>query len=419
MTGSGGTGLAGDAGSRLKEELQHYLEARAERAVAGMGERLGDATRRLGDPESSLGTTLGSLAKGGRALGEGASPGRAMATTAMAQVKGSVKDKVSGLLGKIGKGGGKGETRAKSVVVIEDVDVGVPVREAYDQWTQFQEFGRFTKGVVNVEKSDETTSQWQVKVAKSNRSWKASVVEQIPDERIVWTSEGAKGTTKGAVTFHPLGDNLTKVLLVLEYFPKGLFEKTGNIWRAQGRRARLDLKLYRKYVTLRDEPAEGWRGEIRDGEVTRDHEEDDEERAREGDERPADEDEDQDKEEDEERRGARGRHAEEDEEDAEADWAGEDDTDDESEDDEPRDDRGGRRREPYGDDAYAEDEEPYEDEDQDQEQDKDDDRYEDEEDDEGRYEDEGDDDRGRDHEAYDDEDDADAERSRRRAAARR
>ncbi|MFF9867381.1 SRPBCC family protein [Streptomyces sp. NPDC013953] len=391
MTGSGGTGLAGDAGSRLKEELQHYLEARAERAVSSMGERLGDATKKLGEG-SPLGTTLGSLAKGGQALGQGASPGRALATTAMSQVKGSVKDKVSGLLGKIGKGGGKGETRAKSVVVIEDVDVGVPVREAYDQWTQFQEFGRFTKGVVNVEKSDETTSQWQVKVAKSNRSWKASVVEQIPDERIVWTSEGAKGTTKGAVTFHPLGDNLTKVLLVLEYFPKGLFEKTGNIWRAQGRRARLDLKLYRKYVTLRDEPAEGWRGEIRDGEVTRDHEEDQEDqekRAEAGDERPEDEDE--------ERPRTADRHAEEDEEDAEADWAGEDQEDEDDEDeDAPRDDR---RREPYADDAYAEDEEPYEDED--------------------RYEDEEDDERDGDDEAYDDEDDADAERSRRRAAARR
>ena len=77
---------------------------------------------------------------------------------------------------------------------------------------------------------------------------------------------------RGVVTFHPLGDNLTRVLLVLEYFPKGLFEKTGNIWRAQGRRARLDLKLFRTFVMMRGEATGGWRGEIRDGEVVKDHE---------------------------------------------------------------------------------------------------------------------------------------------------
>jgi hypothetical protein len=129
--------------------------------------------------------------------------------------------------------------------------------------------------VVNVEKSDETSYNWQVKVAKAGRSWKAKVTEQIPDERIVWTSEGAKGTTKGVVTFHPLGDNLTKVLLVVEYFPKGLVEKTGNLVRAQGRRVRLDLKLFRKFVTMQGEAAEGWRGEIRDGEVVRESEDED------------------------------------------------------------------------------------------------------------------------------------------------
>ncbi|MFC8916092.1 SRPBCC family protein [Streptomyces sp. NPDC057116] len=273
MTGGKGTDMAAGATDRLKEELRGYLEARAERAVGTLGERLGEATKQLGDPGQSLGGALGTLAKGGEALSKGKSPGGAVASMAMSHVTGGVKDKVKGLVGKITGKGGKGETRGKSVVIIEDVDVGVPVRQAYDQWTQFQEFSRFAKGVVNVEKSDDTTSSWQTKVAKSNRSWKATTVEQLPDERIAWSSEGPKGTTKGVVTFHPLGDNLTKVLLVLEYFPKGLFEKTGNIWRAQGRRARLDLKLFRKFVTMKGEPAEGWRGEIRDGEVVRDHDE--------------------------------------------------------------------------------------------------------------------------------------------------
>ncbi|HSY00030.1 MAG TPA: cyclase, partial [Streptomyces sp.] len=97
---------------------------------------------------------------------------------------------------------------------------------------------------------------------------------------IAWTSEGDKATTRGVVTFHPLGDNLTKVLLVLEYFPKGLFEKVGGLFRAQGRRARLDLKLYRTFVMMRGEATGGWRGEIRDGEVQERDEEDDDAKDR-------------------------------------------------------------------------------------------------------------------------------------------
>jgi hypothetical protein len=155
---------------------------------------------------------------------------------------------------------------------METIDVGVPLRTAYDQWTQYQDFSTFAKGVKSANRADDTTSDWQAKVFWSNRSWKAKTTEQVPDDRIAWTSEGAKGTTKGVVSFHRLEDNLTRVLLVMEYYPSGFFEKTGNLWRAQGRRARLDLKHYARFITLKGEADDGWRGEIRDGEVVRSHE---------------------------------------------------------------------------------------------------------------------------------------------------
>ncbi|WP_405676017.1 SRPBCC family protein [Streptomyces sp. NBC_01511] len=258
------------ATDRLKEELQNYLKARATHAVTNLGQRLGEGVGKLADPKNGPGGAVKSLAKGGQALGEGKSPAQAAMAAGTSHLKDTIKDKVKGLFGKGRKGGGG---KSKSVTITEDIDVGVPVREAYDQWTQFQEFSTFAKGVVSVEKADDTSSNWKVKVAKSTRSWKANVTEQVPDERITWTTEGAKGTVKGVVTFHAITDNLTRVLLVLEYFPKGLFEKTGNIWRAQGRRARLDLKLYRKFIMMRGEATDGWRGEIRDGEVVLEHDE--------------------------------------------------------------------------------------------------------------------------------------------------
>ncbi|MFH8680615.1 SRPBCC family protein [Streptomyces lydicus] len=256
------------AAEDLKEEFQRYLQARAQHAVTHLGQKLGQSVTKLGQPGQGGSGLAGSLAKGGKALAEGSSPAQAALTAGTSHVKEAVKDKVKGLFGKGRKSGGG---KSKSVTIVEDIDVGVPVREAYDQWTQFQEFSTFAKGVVSVEKADDTTSNWKVKVAKSTRSWRANVTEQVPDERITWTTEGAKGTVKGVVTFHRLTDNLTRVLLVLEYFPKGLFEKTGNIWRAQGRRARLDLKLYRKFIMMRGEATDGWRGEIQDGKVVVEH----------------------------------------------------------------------------------------------------------------------------------------------------
>lgn len=258
------------ATDRLKEELQNYLTARAQHAVTSLGHKLGEGVGRLADGKEAPSGALKSLAKGGKALSEGKSPAQAAVSAGASHLKETVKDKVKGLFGKGRKSGGG---KSKSVTISEDIDVGVPLREAYDQWTQFQEFSTFAKGVVSVDKSDDTSSNWTVKVAKSTRSWKANVTEQVPDERITWTTEGAKGTVKGVVTFHAVTDNLTRVLLVLEYFPKGLFEKTGNIWRAQGRRARLDLKLYRKFIMMRGEATDGWRGEIRDGEVVMEHDE--------------------------------------------------------------------------------------------------------------------------------------------------
>ncbi|MFD4628843.1 SRPBCC family protein [Streptomyces sp. NPDC058284] len=258
------------AADRLKEEAQAYLMAQAERLLVGVGHRLGDATVKLNDIAEGNSPGFGKLAaKAGKKVSEGKGPVR----SALELGGGHLKDKVTEAVKGIGGGGRKkGGAGQKPTVILEYVDVGVPVREAYDQWTQYQEFSTFAKGVKGATVANETESDWKLKVFWSNRSWKAHTTEQVPDQRISWTSEGAKGTTKGVVTFHPLGANLTRVLLVIEYYPKGLFEKTGNIWRAQGRRARLDLKHFARHITIRGEASDGWRGEIRDGEVVRSHE---------------------------------------------------------------------------------------------------------------------------------------------------
>ncbi|MGW2747301.1 SRPBCC family protein [Streptomyces sp. NPDC001450] len=260
-----------EAADRLKEEVQEYLSAQAERMLVGLGHKLGETTVKLNDIAEGNSPGFAKLAlEGGRKLAEGKGPLRSALELGTSQLKEKVMGAVQNLGG--GKGKRKGRGGNKPIVIIESVDVGVPLRTAYDQWTQYQDFSTFAKGVKSASRADDTHSDWQLKVFWSNRSWKAHTTEQIPDDRIQWTSEGAKGTTKGVVSFHSLGENLTRVLLVMEYYPSGLFEKTGNLWRAQGRRARLDLKNFVRFITLKGEAEDGWRGEIRDGEVVRSHE---------------------------------------------------------------------------------------------------------------------------------------------------
>ncbi|OHV34189.1 MULTISPECIES: SRPBCC family protein [Pseudofrankia] len=257
-----GNGLAGvllrnPATEHLMQEVKSLLAAEGQKAVRQVGERLGSATEGLGP-----------AAEGVKKLAAGESPGKAMTSTALSALKQKAKNALGG--GGAGKAGSTKDPGPPKVThIMEAVDVGVPVSTAYDQWTQFQEFPKFMKGVESVDPKSETEQNWRVKVFKSRRTWQGKTLEQIPDRRITWTTEGAKGTTKGTVTFHPLADDLTRVALTMEYYSSGFMEKIGNLWRAGGRRTRLDLKHFGRFITIKGEASGSWRGEIRDGAVVR------------------------------------------------------------------------------------------------------------------------------------------------------
>ncbi|WP_405532624.1 SRPBCC family protein [Streptomyces avidinii] len=252
---------------KLLKELTGYLAAQADQLADKATDKLSDVTGQLHDVADNNGSLSDVAGIGSRIL-QGDSPLKAFAS----QKFGNLKDKVTEAFGG-GKGKGRKSGGGKLMNIVEVLDVGLPLRTVYDHWTQYEDFSGFAKGVRDVSRGDDATSDWKVKVGPSTRSWKATVQEQIPDDRIVWTSEGAKGTTRGCVTFHELAPSLTRIVIVVEYYPSGLFEKTGNLWRAQGRRLRLDLKNFLRHVMLTNDEPEGWRGEIRDGEVVKTHEE--------------------------------------------------------------------------------------------------------------------------------------------------
>jgi uncharacterized membrane protein len=238
-----GDGLA----DRLRAGLQNLASALGERALSTASQRIGDATDRLNQ-----------YAQG--------SPVRA-ATAATTKGKEQVKQAVA-------KGRRPGQADLKVTNIVEAVDVGVPVRIAYDQWTQFTDFPSIMKKVENVEQDTDEKLTWKAQVFWSHRTWESTIIEQVPDERIIWRSKGQKGSVDGAVSFHELTPDLTRIMVVLEYHPQGFFERTGNLWRAQGRRVRLELKHFVRHVMtqaiLDPDQLQGWRGEIREGRVVLD-----------------------------------------------------------------------------------------------------------------------------------------------------
>lgn len=141
------------------------------------------------------------------------------------------------------------------------VDVHVPVRVAYDQWTQMESFPEFMEGVKEVRQLDDTHMHWVAKVGGKRQEWDAVITEQIPDQRIAWTTTGGDYNA-GVVTFHYVDPNTTRVALQLDYEPEGALERTGSALGFMGRRVQGDLDRFKKYIESRQQPTGSWRGEV-------------------------------------------------------------------------------------------------------------------------------------------------------------
>ncbi|MCM3806591.1 SRPBCC family protein [Streptomyces sp. DR7-3] len=268
---------------RLLKEAQSLLAALGERALASvthLGKNPGP-----GGLEAPLKPLKGGLEQ----------VRDKVVDTAKEQVKGTVKEQVKGKvmdtakslvpgLGGGGDGGGKGGKKLKVTNIVEQMDVGAPLSLTYNLWTEWENFPSYMKKVEDVRNEGEddgedepgTESEWKAQVLWSHRKWQAEVVEQVPDKCIIWTSRADKGHVDGTITFHELAPDLTRILFVLEYWPQGFMEHTGNLWRAQGRRVRLEMKHFRRHlmreVLLNPDEVVGWRGVVHDGEIVEDDE---------------------------------------------------------------------------------------------------------------------------------------------------
>ena len=143
----------------------------------------------------------------------------------------------------------------------QSIDVNVPVRTAYDQWTQFEEFPRFMEGVREVRQLDDKRLAWCAEVGGKEKRWEAEITEQIPDARIAWRSRtGANNAV--VVTFHRLDDQKTRVMLQLDYDPEGVVENVGDAVGVVSSRVRGDLARFKDFIEQRGRETGAWRGSI-------------------------------------------------------------------------------------------------------------------------------------------------------------
>ena len=150
--------------------------------------------------------------------------------------------------------------------IIESIDVDVPVRVAYNQWTQFESFPQFMEGVERVVQLDDATLEWTASIGGKVKHWRAEITEQRPDEVVAWRStDGARND--GQVRFETLAMDNTRVEVQLDVEPDGLVEKAGDALGVVERRVQGDLERFKEFVESRGQATGAWRGTVDDGRV--------------------------------------------------------------------------------------------------------------------------------------------------------
>ena len=152
--------------------------------------------------------------------------------------------------------------------VQESVDVDVPIRVAYDQWTQFESFPQFMGGVERITQLDDTHTHWVTKIGGVEREFDAEITEQHPEERIAWTSTSGEAKHAGVVTFHRLDETKTRVMIQIDWEPEGLVEKAGAAVGFDDRQVKADAKRFKEFIESRGTETGAWRGDVERPQLT-------------------------------------------------------------------------------------------------------------------------------------------------------
>jgi uncharacterized protein YndB with AHSA1/START domain len=202
----------------------------------------------------------------------------------------------SKLMGGGGKGsGGGGGKKTRRLPIQRWTDIAAPIDDVYEAWTKFDQFPRFMHRVLNVEQKGRDKISWSEKIWFSSRQWEGRVTEKRKNDRIVWKTTSGM-SHKGIVSFHKLADNLTRVMITMEFEPNGMMEKMASGLRFVKRAVQSDLARFKAYVEMEQAKGIEYRPNPKD-EEGEDGEDDDQQQEQDADEPTArDEKSDEDRE---------------------------------------------------------------------------------------------------------------------------
>ncbi|MFD4985502.1 SRPBCC family protein [Streptomyces sp. NPDC058374] len=152
--------------------------------------------------------------------------------------------------------------------VQETIEVAVPLRAAYDQWTQFECFPRFMSVVKRVRQVTPCVSVWVIGAGPLHREFRTEILEQAPDSHLVWQSLDRRRTGhRGEVRFRPVGDDRTEVTVRMEFRGRDLAGLLCAVPGAADGVVRRELGNFKKFIEGRGEADRGWRGTVHYGHV--------------------------------------------------------------------------------------------------------------------------------------------------------
>jgi uncharacterized membrane protein len=263
----GGAAEAIVSALKSKELLVPAALSAAGALVASKGpdivHRLTEAGERKGEDEAEeLGEKAAQGAKRGMSGGKGGLAGKALSKALP------------------GGGGGGGGKKTRRLPIQRWTDVAVPVDKAYDAWTSFNEFPKFMHRVLNVRQKGGDRVSWQEKIWFSSREWEGRITDRRKNDRIAWKTTSGM-SHRGVVSFHKLGDNLTRVMVTMEFEPSGMLEKMASGLRFVKRAVESDLARFKAYVEMQDAKGIEYRSGSQEEKSERGDESDDRDEERE------------------------------------------------------------------------------------------------------------------------------------------
>src|SRR5881227_1843317 len=152
---------------------------------------------------------------------------------------------------------------------IEDtIEVHVPLQQAYNQWTQFEDFPKFMEGIQSVQQLDDTHVQWVAEIRGESRQWTTEITEQQPDEKVAWKTIDGEVKNDGVVSFEQIAGGQTRVDVQMDVEGESTAEDVaGDLLGVVKSQVHRDLERFKQLIENRDEATGAYRGEVQDGET--------------------------------------------------------------------------------------------------------------------------------------------------------